>query len=162
MDLNFRDYTESDKLILLSLTKKLGGFVKPLDPLQRIQNNPGFFEKSLDETLEKVNKFQGKILIAEDSGKAVGHIIGVIYNQSEINRLEIGPHKLGEVIDLFLDEDYRGQGYGKKMLQLMENYFKENGCDSMWISVFAPNENAHNIYKNYGFIDREIGMLKQI
>ena len=48
------------------------------------------------------------------------------------------------------------------MLQMMEKYFKEKGCNSMWISVFAPNENAHNMYKKFGFVDREIGMLKQI
>lgn len=78
------------------------------------------------------------------------------------NKLEIGPHKLGEVLKIYLDEEYRRKGIGKTMLQMMEKYFKEKGCNSMWISVFAPNENAHNMYKKFGFMDREIGMLKQI
>ena len=162
MNLIFRDYKEEDKQTLFDLIKKLGKFAQSLDSLQRVKNLPGFFEISLKETLENVEKYQGKIWFAEEEGKIVGYIIGANWTQSEMNKLEIGPHTLGEVVDLFIEEDYRRQGIGTKMLQMMEDYFKEKGCDSMWVQVFAPNEKAHNTYKKFGFIDREIGMLKQL
>ncbi len=101
-------------------------------------------------------------MLAEDGGKAIGYIAGVIREQSEINKLEIGSHVLGEVTDLFIEEGYRNQGLGTKMLSKMEEYFKEKGCDSMWISVFAPNEIAQVAYKKFGFVPRQIGMLKNI
>jgi ribosomal protein S18 acetylase RimI-like enzyme len=78
------------------------------------------------------------------------------------NELEIGRHRLGEVLDLFIEESYRGQGIGSKMLMMMEAYFKEQDCDSMWAHLFASNENAHTVYEKFGFIDRSIGMLKNI
>jgi len=162
MNLTFREYKDKDRALLLNLTNKLEEFSKSLDPIHRVQNLPGFTEISLKETLGNVEKYQGKIWIAEDEGKVIGYVIGVIWKQSEKNKLEIGPHKLGEVLKIYLDEEYRRKGIGKTMLQMMEKYFKEKGCNSMWISVFAPNENAHNMYKKFGFVDREIGMLKQI
>lgn len=160
--ITFRDYKDEDRGTLVDLTNKLEEYVKPLDPLHRVKNLSGFSEMSLQETLENVKKYQGKITFAEDNGKVVGVIIGVIWEQSEKNKLEIGQHTVGEVLDLYLEEAYRGKGLGKAMLQMMEDYFKSKGCDSMWIEVFSPNENAHNVYKKYGFVDREVGMLKQL
>lgn len=162
MIITFREYKNEDRALLLEFIRNLGDFVKSIDPLKRIQNNSGFFELDLNDTLEKIEKYQGKIYFAESKKKISGYIAGVIWEQSEKNKLEIGQHKLGEVIDLIVKEELRGQGVGTALLKKMENYFKEKDCDSMWVSVFAPNENAHNLYKKFGFINREIGMLKQI
>ena len=162
MDVKFIEYEDKDKDMLLELANKLEEFAKSLDPIKRVKNSPGFIESSVAETLENVKKYQGKIWLAIDDEKTVGYIVGVIWEQSEMNKLEIGERKLGQVTDIYLEENYRGQGLGKKMLQMMENYFRGKSCDSMWVQVFAPNENAHHVYQNFGFMDREIGMLKQI
>ncbi|KKQ66758.1 MAG: hypothetical protein US86_C0003G0001 [Candidatus Daviesbacteria bacterium GW2011_GWA2_38_24] len=100
MDISFREHKEKDKDLLLELSNKLEEHVKHLDPIQRIKNLPGFIELSLKETLENVEKYQGKIWIAENDDKVVGYVVGVIWKQSEKNKLEIGEHRLGEVIDL--------------------------------------------------------------
>lgn len=161
-NLTFREYTEADKTALLDLSNKLEEYAKSVDPLKRVKNFPGFNDLSVEETLNNVKKYQGKILLAQKDQTTVGYIVGVIWEQSDKNKLEIGIHKLGEVIDLYIEESYRGRGIGTEMLLMMEGYFKGKGCDSMWIEVFAPNENAHAVYKKFGFIDREVGMLKQI
>jgi len=162
MKIHFREYKKKDRSLLLDLTTKLQTYVKSIDELHRIKNLSGYSDAFLEETLSNVKKYQGKIWFVEVDKKVVGYIIGVIWEQSEINRLEIGHHLLGEVIDLFVDEKYRGRGIGKTMLQKMENYFIDKGCDSMWIRVFSANEKAHKLYKKTGFIDREVGMLKNI
>lgn len=162
MNITFREYKEEDKNTLLQLSKKLGEHGKSMDPIQRIKNFPGFAELDLEDNLENVSKYQGKIWLAEDAGKAIGYIVGVIWEQSEKNKLEIGPHVLGEVIDLYVDEGHRNQGLGTKMLSRVEEYFKEKGCDSMWISHFGPNEIAHKTYEKFGFVTRQVGMLKNI
>jgi ribosomal protein S18 acetylase RimI-like enzyme len=162
MEFMFREYTDEDKPQLLELTKKLAAFGKTLDPIKRIQNSPGFAEMDLDKTLQDVKKYQGKIWLAEENSEIVGFIIGVIWEQSEKNKLEIGPHVLGEVLDLFVEESHRGNGMGTKMLTMMQDYFKEKGCDSMWVHMFAPNKDAHGVYEKFGFTDRSIGMLKTI
>lgn len=117
MDIQIREYNQTDKSVLLELTKKLGEHGKSLDALGRIKNLPGFFETSLKATLTKVDKYQGKIWFALDDNRIVGFIIGVIWKQSEENKLEIGPHTLGEVLDLYIEEEYRGKGIGTKLLK---------------------------------------------
>lgn len=162
MKIVFKEYVNEDKQTLLELSKKLGKYSKDIDPLKRVLNMRGFAELELEDIFSNVKKYQGKIWFAEDEGKKVGYIIGVIWKQSHKNKLEIGPYKLGEVIDLYLDESYRGKGVGKRLLGKMEEYFKVNKCDSMWVQVFEPNKNAHEVYKKFGFVNREIGMLKNI
>lgn len=162
MNITFREYKQSDKEILLEFSKKLEDHGREMDPLQRIKNRPGFTQINVEGMLKNVVKHQGKICFAENEGKVIGFIVGVIWTQSKINKLEIGPHLLGEVLDLFILEEFRGEGLGTKMLSRMEQYFKEKGCDSMWISHFAPNETAHKTYEKFGFVSRQIGMLKEI
>lgn len=162
MEITYREYKYEDKPFLLELSGKLAQHSKQIDPLKRVLNLPGFVEIDVAEMLGNVQKYKGKIWFAEDEGGVIGYIIGAIWEQSDKNKLEIGPHILGEVLDLYIDEKYRGKGMGSKMLAMMESYFKENSCDSMWIQVFALNHPAHNLYKKFGFTDREIGMLKSI
>lgn len=162
MNITYREYKEEDKEILLNLRKELAAYAKSIDPIQRVRNLPGFAELAIEETLKNVAKYQGKIWLACDEEQTVGYVIGVIWEQSEETNLEIGPHKLGEVLQLYIQEKYRGKGIGTKLLQMIESYFKENNCDSIWIEVFAPNYPAHNLYKKFGLIDREISMLKNI
>lgn len=162
MYVTFREYTEGDKTRLIELAKELADMHKVMDPMKRVVNGPGFVENDIAETLENVAKYRGKIWFAEDSGKLIGYIIGVIWEQSEQNKREIGEHMLGEVVDLYLQDAYRGQGLGTKMLAKMEEYFQKEGCDSMWVSHFADNENAHKAYEKFGFVNRSIGMLKTI
>ncbi len=162
MDIIFKEYTDNDKIMLLSLRRKLAEYSKEIDPIKRVRNFPGFSEMALNEILENVEKYQGKIWLAIHNDKAIGYIAGAIWEQSKQNKLEIGPHKLGEVLQVFLEEEYRRKGIGTQMITMMENYFKGEKCDSVWIEVFAPNTLTYSLYKKFGFIDREIGMLKSI
>ncbi len=162
MNVTFREYQTKDKVTLLGLVTQLSAYSKQIDPISRVKGQAGYAELSVQTLLENVAKFQGRIWFAEDNGKIIGFISGAIWKQSKINVLEIGTHKLGEVLDLYIIEEYRRKGIGKQMLQMMEKYFKTQKCDSMWIQVFEPNRPARNLYNKFGFIDREIGMLKEI
>lgn len=162
MNIIFREYNDKDKDALLVLAKRLDDYVKSIDPIKRVKNLPSFSELSLDETLDRVKRYQGKIFLAVYGESIVGFVTGFLLQQSELNKLEIGVHTVGEVNDIYIDEEYRGKGIGKNMLNMMEDYFEGLNCDSILIRLFAPNGNAHKMYKNCGFMDREITMLKQI
>lgn len=164
MNIQIREYQENDREMLLKLINKLAEYAKSIDPISRVQNLPGYAEASLEDMLGDISKDgnEGKILLAEVDGKTIGYEIVAVWKQPKLNELENGKHKTGEILDLYVDEKYRGLGIGKKLLQEAEDYFRKSGCDSMWLQVFEPNKNAHEVYKKYGFIDREIGMLKQL
>ncbi|MDA1079956.1 MAG: GNAT family N-acetyltransferase [bacterium] len=162
MNITYREYTIADSETLLELVKEFSQYSKKIDPIQRVQGLSGYAELSVRSMLENVAKHQGKIWLAVDEAKTIGFISGAIWKQTELNRLEIGPHKLGEVLDLYITEAYREKGIGTTMLEMMEEYFKKSGCDSMWVQVFEPNHPARKLYGKFGFIEREIGMLKNL
>jgi ribosomal protein S18 acetylase RimI-like enzyme len=162
MNITYREYTPEDKNLLVTMARKLTEHSKAIDPLKRVINSPGYVEADVEDMLGDVENHHGKVWFAESEGSVVGYVIGVIWDQSEKNKLEIGPHKLGQVLDLFIDESMRGQGLGSKFLSMMEKYFKDEGCDSMWVNTNAHNQPARNLYKKFGFVDRELGLLKNI
>jgi len=102
MKITFREYKNKDKQLLLGLSNKLAAHSKQIDPLKRVLNLPGFVEIDVAEMLENVQKYRGKIWFAEHERNVVGYIIGAIWVQSDKNKLEIGSHILGEVLDLYL------------------------------------------------------------
>lgn len=163
MEITFREYTDADKDLLQSFIEKLQDYVVTTDPIQRIRRLPGFGPVAVERTLKSFHNNHGKIYFAVDNGREIGYVFGFLFDkQSEENLLEVVPTKVGQVDDLYIDEEYRGQGIGKMLLQKIEEYFKDQGCDSVWMEVFASNTNAHNAYLKLGYMDREIGMLKKL
>jgi ribosomal protein S18 acetylase RimI-like enzyme len=153
---------ERDAASLADLWEALGEAAKAMDPLGRIRNDSGFGAASLREALDNVERNRGAVWFACAREQPVGFAIAVIWEQSETNRLEIGPHTVGEVTDLFVAADFRRRGVATRLLRLAEGYLSEAGCDSFWLNVFAPNIGARRLYEGFGFIAREIGMLKQL
>jgi predicted acetyltransferase len=51
--------------------------------------------------------------------------------------------------DIWVDSDYRGQGYGKKLLQALEDHFKGQGFNN--INLCTSNFQALEFYKKCGF-----------
>lgn len=161
-NIQIREYEEKHKTILLDFVNKLEEYQKNLDSISRVKNLDGFAEKSLEQMFENIDKYNGKIFIAKVNDIVIGFISGAIFDQSEIGKLEVGEHKQGEVLKIYILEEHRGKGLGKLMISKMEDFFKESGCDSVWIEVSSYNTNAHSTYEKLGFIDREVGMLKEI
>ena len=163
MMITIREYQSSDKDTLLVLIKKLHDFVVGIDPAQRVRHMPGYGENYLKKTLANIAKQNGKIYFAESGGEIIGFTVGVVgEKQSEEDLLEVIPNTLGIVLDLYVDENYRGQHVGTLLIEKIAEYLKSVGCDNLWVQVFAPNEKAHTFYKKFGFMDREIGMVKKI
>lgn len=58
---------------------------------------------------------------------------------------------------LFVEENYRGQGIGKKLIDETHRQLKENGVESLILLVDVKNERAERFYlregyrKGYGF-----------
>ena len=53
------------------------------------------------------------------------------------------------VEDLWVDKTYRGQGYGRKLLEELENHFKGKGFNN--INLVTSAFNAPDFYKKCGF-----------
>ena len=66
------------------------------------------------------------------------------------------------VFDLVTDEKYRGQKYGKMMLDYLVDYAKMGMCENIVLSSGFQKENAHKFYENNGFEKKSFIFLKSV
>jgi len=66
----------------------------------------------------------------------------------------ISPNDVGELDSIYVEENYRGTGIGKKLMEMSLEWLDQNGIDDIFIIVAAGNENALNFYNEFGFKPR--------
>ncbi|MGH1285046.1 GNAT family N-acetyltransferase [Bacillus toyonensis] len=55
------------------------------------------------------------------------------------------------VYDLVTAEAHRSKGYGNVLLSYLENWGKENGCESIDLTSAFPRIDAHRFYEREGY-----------
>lgn len=66
------------------------------------------------------------------------------------------------VFDLVSDEKYRSMGYGKMMLEYLDDYAKTCMCENIVLSSSFEKEKAHEFYENHGFEKKSFIFLKPV
>lgn len=92
---------------------------------------------------ERLNKFPEGLVIVEMDDKPVGQI--------ELQIKQFENKNVGYVNLFYLVEEYRGQGYGAKLIEYAENFFRKNQLNLYQLRVSPTNINAINFYKKHGF-----------
>jgi len=66
------------------------------------------------------------------------------------------------IFDLVTDSKYRGQEFGKEMLEYLEVYAKTAMCEKIVLSSSFEKEQAHRFYEKRGFSKKSFLFLKQV
>ncbi|MDD4352097.1 MAG: GNAT family N-acetyltransferase [Candidatus Gracilibacteria bacterium] len=151
-----------NKKVLVKLINELQAYLVKIDPLRRLQKTPAFGTNYTNNLLEKVRKNKGIIYIAEIENIAIGIVAGIIEKPSKEEEIEAIPSKTARVLELIVSEKYRGKNIGQLLMQTIEKYFQQQGCDIIRIEVLEANQKAHNFYQKAGYQDRVIDMIKEI
>ena len=72
------------------------------------------------------------------------------------------PAKNGFIFELYVDEKFRGKGYGKQAMLLIEEEARELGLKSIGLHVFAVNTVARNLYESIGYETTSLNMVKNL
>ena len=112
--------------------------------------------------LKEVKKNNGKCYLAIEEEKTIGLIMGYVRRYDKYDYLDYKCPKSGEVSELIVSKNARGKGIGKKLMDIMESYFKSIGCEYIFIDVFAYNKNAIEFYKKQGYHTRMLVDAKKI
>jgi ribosomal protein S18 acetylase RimI-like enzyme len=64
-------------------------------------------------------------------------------------------YRLGGIDDLVVDEAWRGQGIGRRLMELAEAHFRAEGLAALQLTVRADNQVALNLYRSLGFSIKE-------
>lgn len=66
------------------------------------------------------------------------------------------------IYDIAIDEEHRGKGYGRALLNGLEQVARERDLDSIALNVFARNEYARALYERAGYEPTSIHMSKRL
>ncbi len=102
-----------------------------------------------DDLMTRLSRRGGRIVLAE-IGSVVVAAMGFSLDQDAAYVTDdVRQH--GTVTDLIVDEEYRGQGIGQKLLVEAERLTREAGHKRLVIGALVANERAERTYRAFGF-----------
>lgn len=99
------------------------------------------------ELKKKKIKAGGLKFILEDHGEKIGRAYLYLLK----NELHDNPFAFVE--DIFIGNEYRGQGLGSKLVEEIIQEAKKCGCYKIIMTSRHSNERAHKLYERLGFVD---------
>ena len=109
------------------------------------------YEKLLPQGLETENHYLYTLYDADGA-------VGMIWIRADLH----SPVKNGFIVELYVDEKFRGKGYGKQAMSLIEEKARELGLESLGLHVFAVNKVARNLYESIGYEVSSLNMMKKL
>ena len=91
------------------------------------------------------------VIIAEDDDSVVGFLAGSINKQKSYELVQYG-----EIDCLYIKEEYRGKGIGKKFIDTFKEYCKSYNVDNFKVVASFKNKKAINFYHKMGFCDFDL------
>lgn len=130
------------------------------DNLDRV--HPEYREKMALVDLKEIDDNNGICYLAIENNIVIGMIMGIIRKYDEYDYLDYKCPKSGEIIELIVSKKSRSNGVGTKLMEVLENYFKNNNCEYIHVDAFAYNTNAIKFYRNKDYHERMYNMIKKI
>ena len=88
---------------------------------------------------------RGSVWVAESRGTLAGYLIVVLLMSVEHQGL------MGEIDELFVLPEERGQGAGRRLLAAAEAYLAQRGCVRLQLQLATGNRRARAFYERLGF-----------
>jgi ribosomal protein S18 acetylase RimI-like enzyme len=92
---------------------------------------------------ERITKFPGGLVIVEIDEIPIGQI--------ELQIKQVDNKDIGYVNLFYLVTEYRGQGFGTKLIDYAESFFIENNISEYQLRVSFTNKRAIRFYQKNGF-----------
>ena len=97
---------------------------------------------------QKTINASGIKLFAEDNGKEIAH--AYLY----LLRNDLHEEPFGFMEDVFVDENFRSQGLGTKLVEELIKVAKENNCYKLSGTSRYARPKVHELYMHLGFKDQ--------
>lgn len=162
MKITYREMQDSDKSSIIKMFYDFCEIYKELDKQKISINSIEYASWCLQDMIDEINKFEGKIIVASENNLIFG-FIGFFVREAQGNELYYHrPHKFGVVYDLFVEEKYRNHEIGTKLLDLAEQFFIKKNCEFSKLQVFGTNEKAIKFYIRHNYQVRNIDLIKKM
>jgi len=108
--------------------------------------------------MDRIKKDDGCALIAVKDNKVVGYIIGGITYVEYYRNIDI----IAEAESMFILEENRGSGVGKKLLQEFTKWCKHKNVNRVKAVASSQNKRAIEFYRREGFEDYDLVLEKDL
>lgn len=156
------EYEEKYLEDVRDLLTEIEEYIVSIDKDELDQVHPEYHEKMALVDLDEINNNDGICYLAIENNKALGLIMGTIPTYDEYDYLDYKCPKKGIITELIVTSKIRSKGVGQALMDKMEEYFKFNNCEYVFVDVFAYNENAINFYNKKGYHPRMYTDIKKL
>ena len=105
---------------------------------QVIQESPTAAGLPLEQSVEEIRCYQVSF---KDNGKIVGRA-----------QLHSSSSHILEVVDLFVEPEFRGRGYARNILAQLVEFARQQGASDISAHTSIENAAAYHLFKNMGFV----------
>ncbi|MBR7133553.1 MAG: GNAT family N-acetyltransferase [Clostridia bacterium] len=140
--IEYREASAADMKQIYALSKKLGEY--------EVQNfnaitTPGWASSEQGQRyFQKIRK-EHFMWVASCDGKVIAYCSGSIRESISSKYLN------GELINLYIDDSYRGMGIGSKLIEILKDYCRVRGCTKLKVGFMNDNAAAEAVYSKNGF-----------
>ena len=107
------------------------------------------------EDVPRVLADEAAVLYAlEDDGERVGHLW--------VAERTLQGRRILWIYDVFVDEEFRGRGFGRAALRLAAEEARHRGLERVELNVFGGNEVARRLYRSEGYEEMAVWMGKDV
>ncbi len=100
-----------------------------------------------------------QLYMAKIGGNAIGY---VRLRMEPVEGVGILPKKRMFIDEFCVEEAFRGQGFGTKMMQEVRSLARAFRCDDLQLKVYPQNDEAVAFWQKCGFAIRRIEMQQQV
>lgn len=152
--MNYREANIRDLEDLVELGYLLAQYEKNLDPLLKVNVVTKAASKKHYE--KELTNPSAKFFVAEQDEKIVGYQYGYIAPTPDY----LTDHKqIGHLEACYVEEKHRGEGVGKKLTEMLIEWFKESGIKLLELNVYADNS-SKEVWEKLGFKAHNIQMRR--
>ncbi|MDN4605928.1 GNAT family N-acetyltransferase [Sporosarcina highlanderae] len=116
--------------------------------------NPDYVNQRIDSIYTFIKEDKAIVFIAKDEDTVIGFIWcypRVFYDEHRIF-----------INSLIVSKEYRSKNVGKDLVESVECYTRDSGYAAIDVSAAAFNTGALRFYRNNGFIDERVQLVKPI
>jgi PhnO protein len=122
--------------------------------IRQLSSHEFTMEQFNDCYLHNIEK--GCVLVYEKDSIICGCLAFDIHYSLHFSR------KTAEIVNLIVDEDTRGHGIGKELLEAVEQIASDNGCVCIEVASGKQREAAHRFYEREGFECNHYKLRKEL
>ena len=156
------NYKDINFLDLVTCMEKLQDFICDVDPFWLNIRKKEYSQIYTNKLIKNILENDWIIYMIYDDDLCVWCIAGTTWFTEDEYINEFKYIKMWNIIELFIDKDYRWQKLWEQLMWKMELYFKEKNCDFVYVDVFWPNIWAYNFYKKFWYSDRMLTLSKKL